>query len=56
MWKNHAASIKGDPVNPALVKCTQSEKSKKQDGCECVCQCTCVSKITGLYRDLIREK
>lgn len=52
MWKNHAASIKGDPVNPALVKSTQSEKSKKQG----VCACKCLSEITGLYRDLIREK
>lgn len=54
MWKNHAASIKGDPVNPALVKCMQSEKSKKQG--VCAYKCTCVSEITGLYRDLIREK
>lgn len=46
MRKNQGASIKDDPVNPASVKSAQRVKTKGE----------CVSKTTGLYHDLIREK
>ena len=54
MWRNHGASIKGDPVNPVLVKTRHSKKKKRRRLRVCV---ECVRRKTaGLYRDLIREK
>lgn len=54
MWKNRCASIKDDPVNPALIKSVQRgcARAEKTEG-------VCVSapmETTGLYHDLIREK
>ena len=58
MWKKHAASIKEDPVNPALVECTQNEKSKKQCVCRCVCVgvCVCQKSLASIVTSLGRNE